>query len=89
MTWAPGAAWIFEVKWDGFRALAYVHGGDCRLISRNGNEFRSFPALADSFPAELRAQSAVLDGEIVALNRHGKRNSKTAVVFMLGDGWGN
>jgi bifunctional non-homologous end joining protein LigD len=57
---------------DGFRALAYVHDGDCHLISRNGNQFKSFPALAESLPAELRARSAVLDGEIVALDRHGK-----------------
>jgi bifunctional non-homologous end joining protein LigD len=44
----------------------------CRLISRNGNQFKSFPALAESLPAELRAGSAILDGEIVALDRHGK-----------------
>jgi bifunctional non-homologous end joining protein LigD len=64
--------WLFEVKWDGFRALAYGHGGDCRLISRNGNQFKSFPALDERLPAELRARSAVLDGEIVCLDRHGK-----------------
>jgi bifunctional non-homologous end joining protein LigD len=63
--------WILEVKWDGFRSLAYVDKGNCRLTSRNGNDFRSFPALAESFPA-LHARSAVLDGEIVALDRHGK-----------------
>jgi hypothetical protein len=62
---------IFEVKWDGFRSLAYVHQGDCRLISRNGNQFKSFPALAETLPAELGARSAVLDGEIVALDRYG------------------
>jgi bifunctional non-homologous end joining protein LigD len=64
--------WIFEVKWDGFRSLAYVHKGECRLISRNGNQFKSFPALAETLPAELRARSAILDGEIVCLDRHGK-----------------
>ncbi len=64
--------WLFEVKWDGFRALAYVHRGACKLISCNGNQFKSFPALAEALPAELRAGSAVLDGEIVALDSHGK-----------------
>jgi hypothetical protein len=44
----------------------------CRHISRNGNEFKSLPALAESLPAEFRARSAILDGEIVALDRHGK-----------------
>jgi len=37
--------WLFDVKWDGFRCLAYIEHGRCRLVSRNGNEFKSFPAL--------------------------------------------
>ena len=56
----------------GFRALAYVHKGECRLISRNGNQFKSFPALAEALPAELRIRTAVLDGEIVCLDGNGK-----------------
>lgn len=31
--------WIYELKYDGFRALAYIEAGECRLISRNGNQF--------------------------------------------------
>lgn len=64
--------WLFEIKWDGFRSLAYVHEGGCRLISRNGNQFKSFPLLSEAIPVELRAQSAILDGEIVCLDQHGK-----------------
>jgi len=64
--------WVYEVKWDGFRALVHIEHGACKLISRNGNAFKSFPALNDTLPAELRARSAVLDGEIVCLDRHGK-----------------
>ena len=30
--------WLFEVKWDGYRAIAHVRGGECRLVSRNGND---------------------------------------------------
>lgn len=63
--------WMFEVKWDGFRALAYIVDGECRLISRNGNSFNSFPALSEAIPRELRAHTAVVDGEIVCLDRHG------------------
>jgi ATP-dependent DNA ligase len=37
--------WIFEPKLDGFRALAYVEHGAARLVSRNGNTFKSFPVL--------------------------------------------
>jgi len=56
--------------------LAYVEKGKCRLISRNGNQFKSFPALADNLPAELSARSAMLDGEIVCLDRNGKTQFK-------------
>ena len=41
--------WLFEVKWDGFRALAYADKSKCSLISRNGNQFTFFPALAESY----------------------------------------
>jgi bifunctional non-homologous end joining protein LigD len=64
--------WFFEIKWDGFRSLAYVEGGHCRLISRNGNEFNSFPGLNDEIPGNLRLHSAILDGEIVCLDGDGK-----------------
>ncbi len=64
--------WVYEIKWDGFRALAYVEDGVCRLVSRNGNVFKSFAALAAGLPDELRAGAAVLDGEIVCLDSNGK-----------------
>jgi bifunctional non-homologous end joining protein LigD len=64
--------WIFEIKWDGFRALVHIEKGECKLVSRNGNQFKSFPTLAATLPAELLASSAVLDGEIVCLDDDGK-----------------
>ncbi len=64
--------WIYEIKWDGFRALAYVEDGVCRLVSRNGNVFKSFPDLTAGLPNELSAGAAVLDGEIVCLDSGGK-----------------
>ena len=63
--------WIFELKYDGFRALAYIEAGGCRLLSRNGNQFRSFASLNAALPLECGAKSAVLDGEIVCFDRHG------------------
>ena len=56
----------------------------CSLISRNGNQFKSFPALAENLPAELRARSAILDGEIVCLDRHGKTQFKD-LLFRSGE----
>jgi bifunctional non-homologous end joining protein LigD len=64
--------WLFELKWDGFRSLAYIEDGQCKLVSRNGNVFKSFPALSGNLPTGLHGTSAVLDGEIVCLDRHGK-----------------
>ena len=64
--------WIFEVKWDGFRSLVRIEQGKYRLISRKGNEFKSFRTLNESLLTELKVRSAVLDGEIVCLNDDGK-----------------
>ena len=64
--------WLFEVKWDGFRSLVRIEQGKCRLISRKGNEFKSFRTLNECVLAELKVRSAVLDGEIVCLNDDGK-----------------
>jgi len=64
--------WIYEIKWDGFRALAYVEDGVCQFVSRNGNVFKSFPDLTSGLPRELQAGVAVLDGEIVCLDSDGK-----------------
>ena len=73
---ALSSDWVFEIKWDGFRSLAYIEMGACRLVSRNGNEFKLFPDLNEALAAELRAQSAVPDGEIYCLNRQGKSQFK-------------
>jgi len=62
---------MFEIKFDGFRALAQVEHGRCKLVSRNGNEFRSFRTLSESLGSEVK-HSAVLDGEIVSLGADGK-----------------
>jgi bifunctional non-homologous end joining protein LigD len=62
---------IFELKMDGFRALAYVGEHGTRLVSRNGNVYRSFTELASAIHIELDCQ-AVLDGEIVILDAEGR-----------------
>jgi hypothetical protein len=57
--------WIFEPKLDGFRAVAFVEGGACRLVSRNRNAFKTFEPLAQAIGQELSNRSAILDREIV------------------------
>ena len=64
--------WLFEVKWDGFRSFVRIEQGKCRLVSRKGNDFKSFRTLNESILDELKVRSAVLDGEIVCLNDEGK-----------------
>jgi bifunctional non-homologous end joining protein LigD len=47
--------WIFELKHDGFRALAYIAEGNCSLISRNNYEYKSFAVLCEAL-ARLRVR---------------------------------
>ena len=60
--------WLFEIKHDGFRALAYVQGNQCQLVSRRGNVYKRFLPLPEQMAKELKVKSAVLDGEIVCLD---------------------
>jgi bifunctional non-homologous end joining protein LigD len=62
--------WIFELKYDGFRSVAYV-GSDCRLVSKKGVEYRRFSRLARSISTALAGRQAVVDGEIVCLDSDG------------------
>ena len=64
--------WLFEIKWDGYRAVAFIEDGRVRLVSRNQNDLTAqFPELG-SLPQFLKAQRAILDGEIVALDEEGR-----------------
>lgn len=63
--------WIFEVKWDGYRAVAELSGNQVKLYSRNGISFLPlYPGIADAL-ADLKLK-AVLDGEIVVLDSKGR-----------------
>jgi bifunctional non-homologous end joining protein LigD len=62
---------IFELKMDGFRALAHVGPDETRLVSRKGNVYKSFPGLCAAIHTNLHRQ-AVLDGEIVILDAEGR-----------------
>ena len=68
-----GDDWIFEVKFDGYRALAYVRGSDCRLVSRNGNDLTErFPDVAKEIVKATKSPNAVLDGEVCRLAANGR-----------------
>jgi ATP-dependent DNA ligase len=63
---------VFELKIDGFRALAHIAAGKGELISRNGNTFRGFADLATWIAEHLRVESAVIDGEIACVDDAGR-----------------
>jgi bifunctional non-homologous end joining protein LigD len=61
---------LFELKHDGFRSLAYISDGRCELVSRKRNHYKSFDSLKAAL-ANLKAADAILDGEIVCLDGDG------------------
>lgn len=64
------ADWIFEIKWDGYRAIAEVDKKRVRLYSRNGQDFNEdFPQIFESI-SKLK-HTAVIDGEIVVVDKKG------------------
>ncbi len=68
-----GPSWLYEVKWDGYRAIASVRGGEARLTSRRGNDLTErFAAVARALPAAVRTPHCVLDGEVCALDEQGR-----------------
>ena len=67
--------WISELKHDGFRSLAYLEDGKCRLVSRHSNVYKSFETLRIAL-ASLKAKTAILDGEIVCLDSAGHSQFK-------------
>ncbi len=68
-----GDGWLFEVKWDGFRAIATMRGGELDLRSRNDKSFlERFPTVVRSLERSLRSPDCVLDGEVVAVGDDGR-----------------
>lgn len=67
-----GEEWVFELKWDGIRALCFVDDGRARFVSRNGNDLTPrWPGLV-RLPTALAGRTAVLDGEVVAFDHLGR-----------------
>src|SRR5580704_2160065 len=64
--------WLYEIKWDGYRAITFLDGKLLRLVSRNQNDLTAaYPELHE-IPQHVRAGKAILDGEIVALDEQGR-----------------
>ena len=65
--------WIYEVKWDGYRILAYLKDGKVKLKSRNGQDYTEiFASIADEL-SNLKTD-CILDGEMVVVDDRGRSN---------------
>jgi bifunctional non-homologous end joining protein LigD len=67
-----GDNWLYEIKWDGVRALCRIHSGKLEISSRRGLRCeQQYPELAD-LPSQVSAKEAWLDGEICVLDENGR-----------------
>ncbi|HBC32621.1 MAG TPA: DNA ligase D, partial [Clostridiales bacterium] len=69
----PEGEWLYEMKYDGYRVLAFVEGSSVRLITRNGNDItKRFFTIASYLRDFAKGRAMVLDGEIVIADESGK-----------------
>src|SRR5262249_28247195 len=67
-----GEEWLYEIKWDGYRALVIKDGARVEIRSRNDKDLTSlYPTLAAA-TARVKANRLVMDGEVVALDPQGR-----------------
>jgi ATP dependent DNA ligase domain len=64
--------WLFELKYDGFRALLEIDDASAGLLSRNRNRFKHLDTLAAALAKLLRVNDAILDGEIICADETGR-----------------
>jgi bifunctional non-homologous end joining protein LigD len=64
--------WVFELKYDGFRALALVSDDKAELVSRRGQIYKAWAPLRERLARALTGHRAVLDGELVCLDSDGR-----------------
>ena len=84
-----GPGWSYELKFDGYRALAFLEGGVITLRSRRLNNLtKTYPSVVAAL-SKLKTESAILDGEIVAVDASGRpnfqalQNARTATIVFF------
>src|SRR6516164_9056384 len=80
----PEGDWLYEIKFDGYRALVFKDGKDVRLVSRNKKAF-DYPRLIDALKL-LHAERVILDGEIAALDEKGRSSFQLLQLFKSSGG---
>ena len=67
-----GDSWLYEIKWDGVRAVCLIDEGELRILSRSGKRCeQQYPELS-VLPRQVKASQAILDGEIAVLDEKGR-----------------
>src|SRR5262249_15623474 len=65
--------WLYEIKWDGVRSLAFIEKGAARITGRKGTPIDAqYPEVTSGLAQAVKAESAILDGEIAALDDKGR-----------------
>lgn len=81
-----GKEWLYEMKFDGYRALAAVSGDEVRIFTRNGLDWTAkFSPIAQSLSG-LDLDGVLLDGEVVAVDSTGRSNFSTLQRTLKGEG---
>lgn len=64
--------WLFEIKWDGYRAISFIEKDSFRFVSRRNVDIADKFPQSESIPGLINAESAIIDGEIVVVDEKGK-----------------
>ena len=64
--------WLYEIKHDGFRALAVIEHGQCRFFSRKKHRLTGYQDLRAALVKEVNAETAILDGELAVADHLGR-----------------
>lgn len=85
-----GDEWLYELKYDGYRIVAYLEGSSVRLITRNGNDYtQRFQDIAYSLLGWAAGRAIILDGEMVITDAHGKTDFQALQNYMRDPGGKN
>ncbi len=78
-----GGDWLYELKYDGYRIIAYIEGNNVRLITRNGNNYtKRFADIAYSLIDWAAGRAMILDGEMVIIDAEGKTDFQALQNYM-------
>lgn len=75
--------WLYELKYDGYRIVAYLEGGSVRLVTRNGSDYtKRFRDIADSLAGWAAGRAMILDGEMVITDAAGRTDFQALQNYM-------